>query len=597
MLWQGGDEQDASDEKPSKDEKGIEMEQNFDADTYSVSEEDSDGENDDEDGEEEQLESAVGETGENNEVIDEKLWDKEEEKDEENPSKEKEKYEPGSSVKDENESSRELRAKEDAAAAMADELNSDGDDGEQEENVNQDDEIGDAENVEDMKMDKENAFTDPTGLDLDGPKDTDEDTNMEENDDPDSKEEVDPDENKDLTENGPDSMEEVAPEDLDENEVGEDVNASTVDEAMRDAENEEADGTSEKDDKTQEAEEENGTDLVSRAGISEFNNDTQVPSSESATQPNSTSQASYAQNVALESNWSNSNEALNDLAPLENFPSGNTSQRDIMVAGSSTSGKLAKDKESLLPPQDVSIQKTEANPYRNIGDALEEWKERVKVSIDLPTDNTDTPSEIMDDDHADEYGYVSEFDKGTAQALGPATSEQLDKNAEGNKPDVDNLTTKKDDVTEMEIDDKATEQQTVEKSAKILRNKEQIQQIRDLEKSPMEESHEAQRDGDLGSASESRVTVKKSYLSEDVHQLNQLSLTDEAPSKAILDEMPSDVKSNASFLWRQYELRTTRLSQELAEQLRLVMEPTLASKLQGDYKTGKRINMKKVRIM
>ncbi|MCD9559779.1 hypothetical protein HAX54_018032 [Datura stramonium] len=36
------------------------------------------------------------------------------------------------------------------------------------------------------------------------------------------------------------------------------------------------------------------------------------------------------------------------------------------------------------------------------------------------------------------------------------------------------------------------------------------------------------------------------------------------------------------------------VSQELAEQLRLVMEPTLASKLQGDYKTGKRINMKKV---
>jgi midasin len=41
-------------------------------------------------------------------------------------------------------------------------------------------------------------------------------------------------------------------------------------------------------------------------------------------------------------------------------------------------------------------------------------------------------------------------------------------------------------------------------------------------------------------------------------------------------------------------LRTTRLSQELAEQLRLVLEPTVASKLQGDYKTGKRINMKKV---
>lgn len=34
---------------------------------------------------------------------------------------------------------------------------------------------------------------------------------------------------------------------------------------------------------------------------------------------------------------------------------------------------------------------------------------------------------------------------------------------------------------------------------------------------------------------------------------------------------------------------------ELTEQLRLILEPTLASKLAGDYRTGKRINMKKVR--
>nr|GEY41896.1 midasin isoform X12 [Tanacetum cinerariifolium] len=52
--------------------------------------------------------------------------------------------------------------------------------------------------------------------------------------------------------------------------------------------------------------------------------------------------------------------------------------------------------------------------------------------------------------------------------------------------------------------------------------------------------------------------------------------------------------SIGSAFWIRYELKTTRLSQELAEQLRLIMEPTLTSKLQGDYKTGKRINMKKI---
>ncbi|OMP00570.1 hypothetical protein COLO4_12564 [Corchorus olitorius] len=93
----------------------------------------------------------------------------------------------------------------------------------------------------------------------------------------------------------------------------------------------------------------------------------------------------------------------------------------------------------------------------------------------------------------------------------------------------------------------------------------------------------------------SLVSVRKSYLCEDVYQLKELSINEEEMGKALdLEEVSGDVKNNATALWRRYELQTTRLSQELAEQLRLVMEPTLASKLQGDYKTGKRINMKKV---
>jgi midasin (ATPase involved in ribosome maturation) len=40
---------------------------------------------------------------------------------------------------------------------------------------------------------------------------------------------------------------------------------------------------------------------------------------------------------------------------------------------------------------------------------------------------------------------------------------------------------------------------------------------------------------------------------------------------------------------------TAGLVGELTEQLRLILEPTLASRLAGDFRSGKRINMKKVR--
>lgn len=47
-------------------------------------------------------------------------------------------------------------------------------------------------------------------------------------------------------------------------------------------------------------------------------------------------------------------------------------------------------------------------------------------------------------------------------------------------------------------------------------------------------------------------------------------------------------------LWARYSSVTHNLAYDLCEQLRLILEPTLASRLKGDYRTGKRLNMKKV---
>uniref|UniRef100_A0A9R1SM52 Midasin n=2 Tax=Cyprinus carpio TaxID=7962 RepID=A0A9R1SM52_CYPCA len=53
-------------------------------------------------------------------------------------------------------------------------------------------------------------------------------------------------------------------------------------------------------------------------------------------------------------------------------------------------------------------------------------------------------------------------------------------------------------------------------------------------------------------------------------------------------------ESAAAALWHQYQNLTSPLSQQLCEQLRLVLEPTQAAKLRGDFRTGKRLNMRKV---
>lgn len=47
-------------------------------------------------------------------------------------------------------------------------------------------------------------------------------------------------------------------------------------------------------------------------------------------------------------------------------------------------------------------------------------------------------------------------------------------------------------------------------------------------------------------------------------------------------------------VWQQHRMATESYSMRLCEQLRLILEPTLATRLRGDYRTGKRINMRKV---
>ena len=57
------------------------------------------------------------------------------------------------------------------------------------------------------------------------------------------------------------------------------------------------------------------------------------------------------------------------------------------------------------------------------------------------------------------------------------------------------------------------------------------------------------------------------------------------------NDYPSEGAQN---MWRLYESLTHDLSYALCEQLRLILEPTQATRLKGDYRTGKRLNMKKI---
>ncbi|KAG4983083.1 hypothetical protein JHK87_027832 [Glycine soja] len=106
--WLGTREQhDDSNEVPSSNNTWIEMEQDFEVDAQSLSEDS--GEDNDIDGENGELESEMGPIGPNSEVVAEKVCDKNED---ETPNDIREKYETGPSTKDRDRGNKELRTRD-----------------------------------------------------------------------------------------------------------------------------------------------------------------------------------------------------------------------------------------------------------------------------------------------------------------------------------------------------------------------------------------------------------------------------------------------------------------------------------------------------
>ncbi|GKA96857.1 hypothetical protein Tco_0818952 [Tanacetum coccineum] len=103
--------------------------------------------------------------------------------------------------------------------------------------------------------------------------------------------------------------------------------------------------------------------------------------------------------------------------------------------------------------------------------------------------------------------------------------------------------------------------------------------MEDVETKIVDEIPEVYNPNEVGEKNEieSLVHMKRSYMTDNV---SQLTVGDDDMGMAHdLEDVSGDMKDFATNLWRRYELKITCLSQELAEQLRLVMEPTLASKL------------------
>ncbi|KAJ7432807.1 hypothetical protein B0H11DRAFT_788318 [Mycena galericulata] len=252
-----------------------------------------------------------------------------------------------------------------------------------------------------------------------------------------------------------------------------------------------------------------------------------------------------------------------------------------LVSESEVAGTLA-DGPQEGQAQSQSDAQLSSNPLRSLGDALKEIRQRFDQILDA--DQSDAPREqpMPTDKEASHAEYLRPEDADhNMQALGPAGDEQVAKLNELTLLDAEQ---ESDKPAPMEVDgplDAEHHQQSSELQA-LHEEGPSIDIRQDVDGAVV---HDAPLDSERRTAP-TDAAARESDVDMEEDDNVELELR-----KWQASGLPDE---GAERIWRLYESLTHDLAYALCEQLRLILEPTLATRLKGDYRTGKRLNMKKI---
>lgn len=244
---------------------------------------------------------------------------------------------------------------------------------------------------------------------------------------------------------------------------------------------------------------------------------------------------------------------------------------------------------------------------RTLGEVDKMEKKTLKTVDKLNREeNGDEDEEMADQDETDEYQHVKDAKKTDKTTLDNATEEQSKKIQHDERKTAE-------DNEEMETNDELPESEDPEmldkkadeiESNKLDKKSEKPSKSDDKSKERLEKAEEVEVDGeDISTFSVPRGTDTSAHCQMDV--INDASIAEEQTTaemfemrKMVESEMISQkvVKIEVSDMenWQKVSNEMMPSARELCEQLRLILEPTKCTRLKGDYRTGRRINMKKI---
>ncbi|KOC69200.1 Midasin, partial [Habropoda laboriosa] len=586
------EEKDKEKKDTKEEEKGIEMSENFEGHLQELEPREEEEENNEEDDE---LDKEMGETDETAEKLDEEIWkDEEEEEEEENQDEENKKEEKGTGEKTGQE---ELSAKDDTDKNKdKDEDEESGEKKEEEEKkeINELDEPEANDDQIDPYHGKHQPEPEPEAFDL--PEDINLDEEMKE-DNPEGEEEnpfdIDemkepriPEEKENEESEEKEGPEEDKEQDSDDNDdegaeaEEEDPNAESnkrKDEKVKDPDEDKKDEADEQNLEEENQPEEEKAPASSDAGSKEV---------DAAQEPESRKDGSRDAVARTGQSQTEEREGHSGSKQEENAP---TTGEEI------TSKAVPKRRKPGESNEDRSLLDDDTQPSAK------------KLKTALTQKNIDRCEERETNEGGGEsttYEHIKNTEKFDDYVFDAATEEQVKKQASNLEEDKmdDKLEDEDTKMHEDPIEEDKEEEAKKEQSQKLPESKkEKSTNVRGQRSDDIEQM---EVEGEVEGETVETTRVLRGNESSIHTKLPEtesydISTNDIAQRRSEIENMLSQLSQGSSSVeaanaWSSISALTESAARELSEKLRLVLEPTLTSRLKGDYRTGRRINMRKV---
>lgn len=605
-------------------EQGMEMENDFDGDMCDLRDKDPDDEMEQQEGEEE-LDRELGEDASPDEqVVDEKMWN--ESDDEDDIKKDEEKFEKDSKVEGEAIEGETRTKEEDGENDPSQDDKTRDDSKPEQQNPDGDDSLGDTMDVDQdeddhINEDKDN-IEEQHGIDVkgneqeqqdeenvDGDIELDEDVCLDGEDDDDAEKGA-----AELDAEGDENLEDVESVVGNDDEDQGDTEAPTdQDEAeSADAITPQGQGTVEQNDEEKVENDPEEDPPEDRA----FESTKQEPATEMAHGIRS----QQGTDAAME-DGTDENPEENDENGEENEggASGASQALDPQPDDSGQGGGYSEQDGALDNPAETNGDNNGEeipNPFKDPGDASKFWHRKLNMiesnqeneneSEGGPEDDVAKEEEDSGEKRTGDFDFTKHEQNNSTQVLGEATEEEATEldpmQNDGEEESVTNQTEKDSNAN---AEDSHHHQR---ENVSSRQSKEQNAGSNEAEKEDKDEVMSECEDEIQDDSSEKSIGAEDAS-GDDVptgnlvaSDLSKLTIgeheVEDLPSELIQDEQATGISSaegaEARLKWLQIQGETHNLARRLCEKLRLVLEPLVASKLRGDYRTGKRINMKRV---